>query len=247
MSRYDAAAMPLYNSFGTESNPTPFQLLPPEIDPNAKNTPDSYGARASAKMDFDDYESCPHASSERDHLEKRPRRRFAYARARTSLSANRGSSLNHSLDSHDRSTQRPLLDRVLKYTVIVTGGQYLMLVIRRQQIEAFEKAVEDAFSSFVSAIIRRDFPKHVQALPDPMLRARTAEGVRRAKAYGLTLDNDIVQFVALLFTIHWHFDHCEPFASILAETPACLIMSELFSTPTRQDWIRVSEGPPPAA
>jgi YVTN family beta-propeller protein len=65
MSQYDAAAMPLYASFGTELNPAPFQLLPPETDLNAKNTPESFGSRASAKMDFDDYDRAPmHALNE---------------------------------------------------------------------------------------------------------------------------------------------------------------------------------------
>ena len=65
MSQYDAAAMPLYAAFGTELNPTSFRLLPPDVDLNAKNTPESYGSRASAKMDFDDYDRAPmHALNE---------------------------------------------------------------------------------------------------------------------------------------------------------------------------------------
>jgi hypothetical protein len=65
MSQYDAAAMPLYAAFGTELNSTPFRLLPPEVDLTAKNTPDSYGSRASTKMDFDDYDRAPmHALNE---------------------------------------------------------------------------------------------------------------------------------------------------------------------------------------
>jgi len=59
MSQDDAAAMPLYASFAVEPDLTPFQRLAPEVDLNAKNTPDSYGARASAKMDFDDYDRAP--------------------------------------------------------------------------------------------------------------------------------------------------------------------------------------------
>jgi YVTN family beta-propeller protein len=59
MSQYDAAAMPLYASFAVEPNLTPFQRLAPETDLNAKNTPESYGSRASAKMDFDDYDRAP--------------------------------------------------------------------------------------------------------------------------------------------------------------------------------------------
>jgi hypothetical protein len=59
MSQYDAAAMPLYKSFAAEPDLAPFKLLAPEVDLNAKNTAASYGARASAKMDFDDYDRVP--------------------------------------------------------------------------------------------------------------------------------------------------------------------------------------------
>jgi YVTN family beta-propeller protein len=65
MSQYDAAAMPLYASFAAQADLAPFRLLPPEVDLNAKNTPQSFGARASARMDFDDYDRAPmHALNE---------------------------------------------------------------------------------------------------------------------------------------------------------------------------------------
>ncbi|HEV2486044.1 MAG TPA: alkaline phosphatase family protein, partial [Terracidiphilus sp.] len=65
MSQYDAAAMPLYASFGTEPEVTPFTVIPPEIDVNAKNTTKSYGAQQSMKMDFSDVDRAPmHALNE---------------------------------------------------------------------------------------------------------------------------------------------------------------------------------------
>jgi len=65
MSQYDAAAMPLYASFGTEPVVTPFTVIPPEIDVNAKNTAKSYGAQQSMKMDFSDVDRAPmHALNE---------------------------------------------------------------------------------------------------------------------------------------------------------------------------------------
>jgi hypothetical protein len=65
MSQYDAAAMPLYASFGTEPVVTPFSVIAPEIDVNAKNTAKSYGAQQSMKMDFSDVDRAPmHALNE---------------------------------------------------------------------------------------------------------------------------------------------------------------------------------------
>jgi phospholipase C len=59
MSQYDAAATPMYASFAAEPDLTPYNVLPAQIDLNEKNTPKSYGSRASAKMDFDDEDRAP--------------------------------------------------------------------------------------------------------------------------------------------------------------------------------------------
>ena len=65
MSQYDAAAMPLYASFGTSPLTTSFTVLKPLIDVNAKNGNESYGAEESRKMDFSDLDRAPmHALNE---------------------------------------------------------------------------------------------------------------------------------------------------------------------------------------
>ncbi len=65
MSQYDAAAMPLYASFGTVPQAMPFNVIAPMIDVNTKNTMQSYGAQQSMKMDFSDVDRAPmHALNE---------------------------------------------------------------------------------------------------------------------------------------------------------------------------------------
>ncbi len=59
MSQYDAAAMPMYASFGMVADPTPFTVIAPQIDVDAKNTAKSYGAAESMKMDFSDDDRAP--------------------------------------------------------------------------------------------------------------------------------------------------------------------------------------------
>jgi hypothetical protein len=59
MSQYDAAAMPMYASFGTVPVPTPFDVMKPLIDVNAKNTKDSYGAEQSSRMNFKELDHAP--------------------------------------------------------------------------------------------------------------------------------------------------------------------------------------------
>ncbi len=65
MSQYDAAAMPMYASFGATPVATPFDVIQPLTDVNAKNTPESYGAKESSKMDLSDVDRAPmHALNE---------------------------------------------------------------------------------------------------------------------------------------------------------------------------------------
>jgi len=54
MSQYDAAATPMYLSFGEKADTTPFNHLEAQVDLNAKNTARAWGARESKKMDFDE-------------------------------------------------------------------------------------------------------------------------------------------------------------------------------------------------
>ena len=61
MSQYDAAAMPMYASLGVTTNLTPFTVIQPEVDLMAKNTPKSYGALQSSKMDFKELDEAPMA------------------------------------------------------------------------------------------------------------------------------------------------------------------------------------------
>ncbi len=59
MSQYDAAAMPMYASFGVTADETPFTVIQPEIDLLAKNTQKSYGALRSSRMDFKELDEAP--------------------------------------------------------------------------------------------------------------------------------------------------------------------------------------------
>lgn len=59
MSQYDAAATPMYASFGTAPDLSGFDLIKPKIDLNVKNTPRSYGAAVSKRMNFKDLDDAP--------------------------------------------------------------------------------------------------------------------------------------------------------------------------------------------
>jgi len=59
MSQYDAAAMPMYNSFGATPEVTPFNVMKPLIDVDAKNTKNDFGAKESSRMNLKDVDHAP--------------------------------------------------------------------------------------------------------------------------------------------------------------------------------------------
>ena len=52
MSQYDAAAQPMYGSFQSRPDPAPYTALAARTDLAARNPPNAWGARVSARMDF---------------------------------------------------------------------------------------------------------------------------------------------------------------------------------------------------
>jgi hypothetical protein len=56
LSQYDAAARPMFNSFTDKADLTPYTHVAAQIDLNAINPKNAYGAARSAKLDFSDYD-----------------------------------------------------------------------------------------------------------------------------------------------------------------------------------------------
>jgi hypothetical protein len=52
MSQFDAAAMPMWNSFTAQADLTPYAARPAQVDLTAVNTRLAWGARESQRMDF---------------------------------------------------------------------------------------------------------------------------------------------------------------------------------------------------
>jgi YVTN family beta-propeller protein len=59
MSQFDAAATPMYASFGAVPVVKPYTAIKPRIDITATNKPDAYGAKESAKMNFAELDRAP--------------------------------------------------------------------------------------------------------------------------------------------------------------------------------------------
>ncbi len=56
LTQYDEAAKPMFNSFTSKADLTPYTLVAPHIDLNVKNTAVAYGAKQSLAMDFSGYD-----------------------------------------------------------------------------------------------------------------------------------------------------------------------------------------------
>ncbi len=56
LSQYDAAALPMFNSFTSSPDLTPYTRVDAQIDLNKKNEPTAYGAERSMNMDFTEYD-----------------------------------------------------------------------------------------------------------------------------------------------------------------------------------------------
>jgi YVTN family beta-propeller protein len=59
MSQYDAAATPLYASFGDKADLSPYRAVAPQINIYERNQPTAYGALESSKMDFAEEDHAP--------------------------------------------------------------------------------------------------------------------------------------------------------------------------------------------
>jgi hypothetical protein len=59
MSQYDAAAAPMYESFGTSADLSGYSVIQPQIDIMVKNTHKSYGAEESKRMDVKELDEAP--------------------------------------------------------------------------------------------------------------------------------------------------------------------------------------------
>jgi len=59
MTQYDAAATPMFATFGRKAISTPYEPAPAQVDLQAKNTPKSPGAKESMAMNLDEYDKAP--------------------------------------------------------------------------------------------------------------------------------------------------------------------------------------------
>jgi len=104
-----------------------------------------------------------------------------------------------------------------------------VLRIRQQQLGTFERIAENSFADRLVAHLRQHhgdvivrLPETVQRLadlPEPRLQELVRHGIARAHNFGLTLENTIGAYVAIMFAVAPNFDQM-PIAAVVRRTAA---------------------------
>ena len=91
----------------------------------------------------------------------------------------------------------------------------MTLVVRANQLRAFEDELLRPFFDDMVAELREGYTDAVAGLDDARLREEVAEGVRRARRYGIEERNQVRAFVILRLALSPSFDEHPRIAAIL--------------------------------
>lgn len=81
-----------------------------------------------------------------------------------------------------------------------------MLLIRREQMAAFQTEVERHFAERVEAHIAHSYPKHARALGEARLRALVKTGLEARTRLGIVGDGTAVTFIELMVEFGERFE-----------------------------------------
>jgi len=114
-----------------------------------------------------------------------------------------------------------------------------MLVIRREQLEAFIAPDETALVNVVSRAVRQANSERVSGYDDKNLAAMVKIGIDRAHSRGLKFAEDIAAFVAIMFEVAPRFDEQAEINAALSDenlTPE-LNLEMLFARAVEPAWL----------
>lgn len=114
-----------------------------------------------------------------------------------------------------------------------------MLVIRREQLEAFIAPDETALINVVSRAVREANGERVRSYEDKVLDETVKIGIERARSRGLKFAEDIAAFVAVMFEVAPRFDEQAEIDAVLSDenlTPE-LRFKTLFARVAEPAWL----------
>lgn len=118
-----------------------------------------------------------------------------------------------------------------------------MLKISKRQLAVIGHSVEDAYAREMARYLREEHEEDVAAYSDEELYPRVEVAIDRAVRYGLTWDESITAFVAIMFTIAPNFDEQPAIRAVLEDksVPPNLRIDELWGRTSDEDWDEAEE------
>jgi len=125
---------------------------------------------------------------------------------------------------------------------LLHGGQP-MLTIRSEQLRAFQQQAEKTFATSVVSQLRTRHAEAIKDVPEDSLPRLVEHGIRRAREYGLTWQNNLSSFVTLMFEVSPEFDKCPAFRRYLTDEniPPDDRMGLVLRETTSDDWQAAQE------
>ena len=123
------------------------------------------------------------------------------------------------------------------------------MIIRAEQMQQFEAAVDEAFAKRVASHLREKHADSVDKLDAPTLLDLVTNGIQRGRGHGLRGESSLTKFVALMFVIGPDFDHHLKAASVLADTEIAPDdrVDALVEALTDEDWREARANSRPSA
>jgi hypothetical protein len=92
-----------------------------------------------------------------------------------------------------------------------------MIQIRRDQMDAFQRKLDERLVRELSSILRSDRPDLTAGLAEDTLRHRVSRGVDRGRSHGLTEEGSLLAFVTMMLQFGPRFDEHPRIARVLSE------------------------------
>lgn len=122
-----------------------------------------------------------------------------------------------------------------------------MLKIGKHQMKVIDQSVEEAYARDMARYLREEHAGDVAGLSDQALRRRVDVAIARATKYGLTWDESITAFVAIMFAVAPNFDEQPAIRAVMNDerVPPNLRIDALWPRTSDEDWeeaARLAEG-----
>ena len=80
------------------------------------------------------------------------------------------------------------------------------MIVRRRQLQSWERQLLDQFVAWTHAHLRSHFPAVCSERGPDAVEASIRLGVERARGYGISESPDIVRYINVMFAFHDDFD-----------------------------------------